>query len=107
MTKQERSWVFYDWANSAYSIAITSAIFPIFYKSVITKGVEGYQSTAWLGYGNSIATLLIAVLAPILGTIADYKNYKKRFFLAFFLFLALLRELSRAILGFAVSGARQ
>ncbi|UCB45148.1 MAG: MFS transporter [Spirochaetota bacterium] len=99
MTKQERSWVFYDWANSAYSIAITSAIFPIFYKSVISKGVEGYQSTAWLGYGNSIATLLIAVLAPILGTIADYKNYKKRFFLTFFLLgviatglLALTRE---------------
>jgi UMF1 family MFS transporter len=85
MTKQERSWVFYDWANSAYSIAITSTIFPIFYKSVVSKGIEGYASTAWLGYGNSIYTLIIAVLAPILGTIADYKNYKKKFFLGFFL----------------------
>ncbi|MBN2323496.1 MAG: MFS transporter [Spirochaetes bacterium] len=85
MTKQERSWVFYDWANSAYSIAITSTIFPIFFKSVISKGVQGYTSTAWLGYGNSIYTLVIAVLAPVLGTIADYKNYKKRFFLGFFL----------------------
>jgi UMF1 family MFS transporter len=99
MNKQERSWVFYDWANSAYSIAITSTIFPIFFKSVLSKGVEGYTSTAWLGYGNSIATLLIAVLAPILGTIADYRNYKKRFFLGFFLLgviatgcLALTRE---------------
>jgi len=99
MNKQERSWVFYDWANSAYSIAITSTIFPIFFKGVISKGVEGYTSTAWLGYGNSIYTLVIAVLAPILGTIADYKNYKKRFFLGFFLLgvvstacLALTRE---------------
>jgi len=99
MNKQERSWVFYDWANSAYSIAITSTIFPIFFKSVLSKGVEGYTSTAWLGYGNSIYTLVIAVLAPILGTIADYKNYKKRFFLGFFLLgvvatacLALTRE---------------
>lgn len=99
MDKQERSWVFYDWANSAYSIAITSTIFPIFFKSVLSKGVEGYTSTAWLGYGNSIYTLVIAVLAPILGTIADYKNYKKRFFLGFFLLgvvatacLALTRE---------------
>ena len=99
MNKQERSWVFYDWANSAYSIAITSTIFPIFFKGVLSKGVEGYTSTAWLGYGNSIYTLVIAVLAPILGTIADYKNYKKRFFLGFFLLgvvatacLALTRE---------------
>lgn len=99
MNKQERSWVFYDWANSAYSIAITSTIFPIFFKGVISKGVEWYTSTAWLGYGNSIYTLVIAVLAPILGTIADYKNYKKRFFLGFFLLgvvstacLALTRE---------------
>jgi UMF1 family MFS transporter len=99
MNKQERSWVFYDWANSAYSIAITTAIFPIFFKSVLSKGVEGYTSTAWLGYGNSIYTLVIAVLAPVLGTIADYKNYKKRFFLGFFLLgviatacLALTRE---------------
>jgi UMF1 family MFS transporter len=99
MTKQERSWVFYDWANSAYSIAITSTIFPIFFKGVISKGVQGYTSTAWLGYGNSIYTLVIAVLAPILGTIADYKNYKKRFFIGFFLLgvistacLALTRE---------------
>jgi len=58
MNKQERSWVFYDWANSAYSIAITTTIFPIFFKSVLSKGVEGYTSTAWLGYGNSILSLI-------------------------------------------------
>lgn len=99
MTKQERSWILYDWANSAYSIAITSAIFPIFFKNVAAKGVDGYTSTAWLAYGNSIYTLVIAVLAPILGTIADYKNYKKRFFFGFFMLgvlatglLALTRE---------------
>ena len=99
MNKQERSWVFYDWANSAYSIAITSTIFPIFFKSFLSKGVDGFTSTAWLGYGNSIYTLVIALLAPVLGTIADYRNYKKRFFLGFFLLgviatacLALTRE---------------
>lgn len=84
MTKQERSWVLYDWANSAYSLAITTAIFPIFFKNVAAKGLEGFTSTAYLGYGNSIYTLLIAFLAPILGTIADYKNNKKRFFTFFF-----------------------
>jgi len=85
MTRQERSWVLYDWANSAYSIIITTAIFPIFFKSVAAAGVEGYLSTAWWGYANGLYTLILAVLAPILGTIADYQAKKMKFFLAFFL----------------------
>lgn len=84
MTKQERSWILYDWANSAYSIAITAAILPIYFKDVAAKGIEHYLSTAYWGYGTTIATLIVAVLAPILGTVADYKNYKKRFLLFFF-----------------------
>ena len=85
MTRQERGWIFYDVANSAYSITVTAAIFPIFFKTVASAGVEGYTSTAWLGYGNSAYTLLIAVLAPVLGTIADYRDMKKKFFTFFFL----------------------
>jgi len=85
MTKQERSWILYDWANSAYSLTVTTAIFPIFFKNVVAKGVEGYTSTGWLGYGNSFYTLLIALTAPILGTIADYRNNKKRLFFTFFI----------------------
>ena len=71
MTKQERSWILYDWANSAYSIAIITAIFPIFFKNVAASGMENYESTAWLGYGNSIYTLIIALLAPFLGALAE------------------------------------
>lgn len=85
MTKKERSWILYDWANSAYSISIQAAILPIFFKSVVSAGMEENISTAYWGYGNSIATLTISLLAPILGTIADYKNFKKHFFLFFFL----------------------
>ncbi len=84
MTKEERSWILYDWANSAYSIAITTAILPIYFKDVAAKGIENYLSTAYWGYGTAIATLLVAVLAPILGTIADYRGYKKRFLIFFF-----------------------
>lgn len=84
MTKIERSWVLYDWANSAYSVTITAAVFPIFFKSFAAKGIVGYESTSILAFGNSTYTLIIAVLAPILGTIADYRNYKKRFFGGFF-----------------------
>lgn len=85
-TKTENSWMFYDWANSAYSIIITSAVFPIFYKSAATSaGISAVNSTAYLGYTISIATLILAILSPILGTIADYQGYKKKFFTFFFI----------------------
>jgi MFS-type transporter involved in bile tolerance (Atg22 family) len=89
MTKKEISWVLYDWANSAFSMTILSVILPIFYKDVVAKDLPSYLSTAYWGYGNSVATLLVALLAPILGSIAAYKGYKKKLF-AFFLFLGLI-----------------
>lgn len=81
LSREERSWVAYDWANSAYSIVITTAIFPLFYQSIAPE--EIYITT--FGYANSIASLLIAILAPVLGTVADYWGRKKRLFAAFFL----------------------
>ncbi|MDN5346071.1 MFS transporter [Petrotoga miotherma DSM 10691] len=85
MTKEERSWILYDWANSAYSVAITTALLPIFFKDYAAAQMPDYLSTAYWGYSSTIATLIVAILAPILGTIADYKNYKKRFLLFFLL----------------------
>ncbi|HAA6707888.1 TPA_asm: MFS transporter [Listeria monocytogenes] len=80
-TKEEKSWIFQDWANSAYSIMITTAILPIYFKGVAASaGIADSTSTAYWGYANSIGTLLISLLAPILGTIADYQFFKKRFF---------------------------
>lgn len=85
MTKQEKGWVFYDWANSAYSILITTAVFPLYFKAAATDaGLSGTTSTAYWGYANSIATLLISLCAPVLGSIADFKGFKKRFFTFFF-----------------------
>lgn len=84
INKKEWSWILYDLGNSAYSITITAAILPIFFKSLTdAAGIAANTSTAYWGYSVSIATLLIAVLAPILGTISDYRRYKKRFFLFF------------------------
>ncbi|MCM3411694.1 MFS transporter [Metabacillus litoralis] len=84
-TKEENSWIFYDWASSAYSIIISTAVFPIYYKAAATNaGVSAANSTAYLGYTISIATFILAMLGPILGTIADYQGYKKRFFSFFF-----------------------
>lgn len=85
-TKQENSWMFYDWANSAYSIIITTAVFPLFYKAAAKNaGVSASDSTAYLGYTIAISTFILAMLGPVLGTIADYKGYKKKFFKFFFI----------------------
>lgn len=84
-TKTESSWMMYDWANSAYSIIITAAVFPIFYKSVATEaGISSADSTAYLGYAVAAATFILAMIGPILGAIADYEGLKKKFFLFFF-----------------------
>lgn len=80
-TKIEKSWILQDWANSAYSIMITTAVFPLFFKAVATGAdVSAANSTAYLGYANSIGTLVVSMLAPILGAIADYKGYRNPMF---------------------------
>ncbi|MBR7553929.1 MFS transporter [Allobacillus sp. GCM10007491] len=85
-TKPEKSWMMYDMANSAYSVVITTAIFPIYYKAVANEaGVSAADSTAYLGYTISIATFILAMLGPILGSVADFKDMKRKFFTFFFL----------------------
>jgi len=99
-TKKENSWVLYDWGNSAYSIIISTAVFPLFYKASATEaGLTSANSTAYLGYTIAIATFILAMLSPILGTIADYQGLKKKFF-TFFLSLGVL---STALLAFIPS----
>ncbi len=93
MTKKERSWILYDVANSAFSVVMMTAILPIFFKSFAAKGVSTAQSTAYWGYGNTIASLFVAFLAPILGTIADYRDVKKKF-LIFFISVGVIFTLS-------------
>ena len=79
-TKKERSWILYDWANSVYATNIMAAIFP-----TIFVAFAGDKGDIWWGYGTSFATLIIAILAPILGSIADYRGMKKKLFTAFML----------------------
>ncbi|WP_028392214.1 MFS transporter [Bacillus cihuensis] len=84
MSTPERSWALYDWANSAYSIVVVTAIFPLYFKSAASNaGIAAHTSTAYWGYANSLATLLVSILAPLLGTIADFRGFKKRFFTFF------------------------
>ena len=61
-TKKEWSWILYDWANSVYATNIMAAIFPTIFVSI-----AGEAGDIWWGYATSIATFLVAVLAPLLG----------------------------------------
>lgn len=75
-SKKELSWILYDCANSAYSMAITTALFPIYFGMI-----DGNEMN--LGYYNSFASIIIAILSPVLGTIADFRGMKKRLFTLF------------------------
>ena len=99
-SRRERSWVLYDVANSAYSLAVTTAIFPLFFKTEIAAGVPGATSTAWLAFANSLFTLVVAVLATALGPMGDYEGRKKRFFASFFA----LGVAATGAIAFAVTG---
>ncbi|KGE19385.1 MFS transporter [Paenibacillus wynnii] len=98
LTKEEKSWILYDCGNSAYSLAVTTALLPIVF-GMFTN----VNSSMDLGYFNSIASILVAILSPILGTIADYKDTKKRFFV----FFALVGVLATASLAFVAPSSGQ
>ena len=84
-TKQEKSWMLYDVANSAFILIITATL-PIYFRSLAeSAGVESSVVTAWWGTATSISLFVLALLSPVLGAIADYKGYKKKLFLGFLL----------------------
>ncbi len=85
-TLEERSWIKYDIANSAYTLTIVTVLFPILY-GLVTEGVFSNDVNENKDIANSIflyvtggISLTVAILSPILGTMADFKGYKKKFF---------------------------
>ncbi|MEL3907677.1 MAG: MFS transporter [Treponemataceae bacterium] len=98
--KAEKSWIFYDWANSAYSMTVTSAILPIYFTNmVVAAGANELTATSYWGYGNSFASILVALLSPILGKLADQMGMKKRLF-TIFSFMGILFTGSLALIPF-------
>ncbi len=73
----------YDWANSAFATTVMAGFFPVFFKQYWSYGADANLSTAQLGLGNSIASLLVALMAPILGAIADRGSARKKFLILF------------------------
>jgi UMF1 family MFS transporter len=99
------SWTMYDWANSVYSLVITSTIFPAYYEAVTSDGNEKtlidkvhigpfeFVNTALYNYALAIAFIIVALMSPLLSSIADYKGNKKQF-LQFFCTLGSLACMS-------------
>lgn len=97
LTKQELSWSLYDMSSSAVTLLLT-AIIPLYLKSVGHNfNISDAQSTAHWGLINSVATLILAFLAPVIGAVADFKGNKNRFFNVF-LIIGVLSLLSSAFI---------
>jgi UMF1 family MFS transporter len=79
-----RAWAMYDWANSAFQTTIVAAVFPIYYRDVAAAGLDPAVADSRFAWATTIAILVVAIVAPLLGAMADYAAVKKRF-LALFL----------------------
>ncbi|MFV1977523.1 MAG: MFS transporter [Candidatus Scalindua sp.] len=82
-------WALYDWANSAFATTVMAGFFPIFFKQFWSAGADTTVSTARLGLANSIGGIIMAIIAPILGAIADRGTSKKKF-LFFFAYMGVV-----------------
>src|ERR671928_1894325 len=67
-----RAWAMYDWANSAFQTTIIAAIFPIYFQKVAAADLPGPVATSRFAWATTIAIVIVAVVAPLLGAIADY-----------------------------------
>ena len=72
------AWCMYDWGSSAFSTTIEAAVLPVYFEQVVAAGLPGNTATIYWGYTNAVSLLIAALLAPILGSIADYTGGKKR-----------------------------
>ena len=81
VTPLERAWILYDVGNSAFVLMIATLV-PIFFNALAEAGgVSKVNYLAYWGYASSVVTVVTAVLGPILGTLADTKNFKKPIFM--------------------------
>ena len=77
------SWALYDWANSAYATIVLAGFYPIIFAENFASIIPDTERTLILGISNSSASLLLIIIAPLIGLIADRKRAKKRFLIIF------------------------
>lgn len=97
-TRQKWGWAMYDWANSAFATTVMAGFFPVFFKEYWNSGVDAATSTFRLGMANSLASLLIVLLAPLLGAIADCMSRRKAMLFSF-AFLGVLMTAGLYLIG--------
>jgi UMF1 family MFS transporter len=81
--KKAIAWSLYDWANSAFATTVMAGFFPVFFKQYWSAGADATVSSFKLGLANSLSSLVIVALSPLLGAIADRGSAKKKFLLFF------------------------
>ena len=98
ITRRTRwSWYFYDFGNSAYAAIVLLAVYSAYFKNVVVGGAEG---TRLWGISVGIAAILVAVVSPVLGSIADFTKAKKKFLFLF----TLISVIFTALLFFVLKG---
>ena len=88
-----RAWAMYDWANSAFQTTIVAAVFPIYFHKVAAFGLAPAEATSKFAWATTIAILIVAIVAPLLGAVADYAGAKKKL-LAVFLGIGVVATLA-------------
>jgi MFS transporter, UMF1 family len=81
--KQQVSWALYDWANSAFATTVLAGFFPLFFAKYWAVGLHEAERTYWLGWGGSLSSIAVMIIAPVLGGVADRRGSKKKFLFAF------------------------
>src|SRR5215510_10922707 len=76
-------WAFCDWANSAFATTVMAGFFPLYFKQFWNAGVEATESTFRLGAANAVASVIVAVMAPLIGAVADKGGARIRLLMLF------------------------
>jgi UMF1 family MFS transporter len=92
------AWAMYDWANSAFWTTVIVAVFPPFFSEYAADGLASLEATSRYAWGTTIAVTIVAIIAPVLGTIADQRAMKKPL-LGVFLIIGVTATLLMATIG--------
>ena len=101
LSKEEKSWILYDWASQGFVMIVMSVIFSLYFMDSATTALGGgedasAQASAYWSLANTIVTIIVGVLAPILGTLSGYKGIKKLIF-TFFAYLGIIGTIGLAL----------
>ena len=97
-TPELRAWAMYDWANSAFWSTIVTAVFPGFFGDFAAEGLSPIDATSRFAWATTAALAVVAILAPVLGALADHRPLKKRM-LAVFLAIGVIATLLMSTIG--------